>query len=133
YDRVGLRYQNLIRRSELGLEGVEWRDLLQPHIAGEFSQPEVAREIEQAARQVVVNLAVDHGKVQIQHGLIRLSDAAKTENEVCFGIDADFYREERSEIEDARSALDNLNKRARSVFRWCITERLHSAMEPKPL
>jgi len=133
YDRIGLRYQNLIRRSELGLSGVEWRELLQPHIAGEFSQPEVASEIEQAARQVVIDLAADQGKVQIQHGLVRPAAVANSEIEVCFGIDADFYRQERSEVQDARKVLDSLNKRARSVFRWCITERLHAAMEPKSL
>lgn len=132
YERIGLRYQNLIRRSQIALDGVEWRELLQPYIAGELSQAEVAGEVEQAARQAVVSLAADEGFVQIQHGLVRHA-MGNDKVEVCYGIDADFYRAERSEVQDARKVLDRFNKRARSVFRWCITERLHRAMEPKAL
>ena len=36
FDRVGLRYQDLILRSELGLEDIAWRNLLQPPVLGAF-------------------------------------------------------------------------------------------------
>ena len=34
FERVGLRYVDAIKRSELGLEGVEWKELIKPHLLG---------------------------------------------------------------------------------------------------
>ncbi len=132
YERIGLRYQNVIRRSALGLGDRGWGELLEPHIAGELARPEIAAEVEQAARQLIVNLGADQGKVQVQHGLLLDAEGGGTP-EACFGIDADFYRGERSEVRDGREVLERFNKRARSLFRWCITDVLHEAMEPEPL
>lgn len=130
FDRIGLRYQNLIRRSTFGLENVGWSELLKPHIAGELSSQDVASEIEQAARQVVI--AVKNGMVQVQHGII----AQKRDDgslEQCFGIDADFYRDQRTEVTNGRSILDEFSRVAGWLFQWCITPRLHAAMQPESI
>lgn len=132
YNRIGLRYQNVICRSELGLSGVDWSQLLAPHICGELSDPGIASAVEQAARQLVVDLRADGGKVQVQHGLIT-GEPTSGNPETCFGIDADFYTTQRREVSDARKILDEFNRRARFLFRWCIADRLHQAMEPEPL
>jgi uncharacterized protein (TIGR04255 family) len=130
FDRLGLRYQNLIRRSDYGLENVSWSELLKPHISAELSSSDIASEIEQAARQVVI--AVENGKVQVQHGLIapRRNDGLV---EQCFGIDADFYRDQRTEVANGRAILDGFSRIAGWLFQWCITKRLHEAMEPEPI
>ena len=130
YSRVGLRYQNLIRPSVLGLSDVPWSELLASYICGELSQPEIARAVKQVARQLVVDLGGNSGEVQILHGL---APPTEDRHEQSFGIDADFYRTQRTEVPDARQILDGFNLHARNLFRWCITERLHNAMEPEPL
>jgi uncharacterized protein (TIGR04255 family) len=132
YSRIGLRYQNLIRRSQLEMPGTKWSDLLQPYICGELSQADIASSVEQAARQLVVDLGDGSGKVQVQHGLAP-GNAAEAAAEVCFGIDADFYTSQPTEVSNGRHVLDGFNRRARDLFRWCITDQLHRAMEPEPL
>jgi uncharacterized protein (TIGR04255 family) len=128
FTRVGLRYQNVIRRSEFGLNGVGWDQLLKPHISGELSSLDVAQEIQQAVRQVVMTL--EFGKVQIQHGLALEPNQP---GEQCFAIDADLYRDEKTEINDAQGILGKFSITAGNLFQWCITPRLHAAMEPEPL
>src|SRR5262249_11181705 len=56
FSRIGLRYRDLIQRSQLNLSKFHWSQLLKPHIAGELSSPDVADHIEHALRQTTVRL-----------------------------------------------------------------------------
>lgn len=128
FTRVGLRYQNVINRTKLGLAGVPWTTLLQPHILGEFSSTHILEdEIDQAARQARLRLPCGH--VLIRHGLGTATDT----KELCFFIDGDFYVDTKTEPNDANTTLDNFNSQAGRLFRWCIADRLHNAMEPSPI
>src|SRR5579864_3285808 len=72
FTRLGLRYSNLIDRNKLGLTRVPWKDLLQPHIAAEYSSPDLEESaIEQAGHQLVVTLPQGQGKVGLRHGTVR--------------------------------------------------------------
>jgi uncharacterized protein (TIGR04255 family) len=126
--RIGLRYQDVIQRSKLGLEGVEWADLLKAHTAGELSSPDIANDILQSANQLTVKLDEGRSQVLINHGL-----ANNQEGEICYLIDSDFSTEQRTEVDDAARVLDNFNAQSGRLFRWCITERLHAAMEPEEI
>lgn len=125
FSRIGLRYVNVIQRSKLGLKGREWSGLLEPHIAGEFSDQDVAGNIEHAAREVRVKLPAI-GAVMIRHG----TALEEQSREQCFIVDSDFFAEGRSEPKDAVSALDEFNRESGHLFRWCIQNPLHQAMEP---
>jgi len=129
FSRIGLRYNDVIVRSKLGLEVVEWGELLQPHAAAELGEPGVAACVENSHRRVDIRLADGRGKVRLQHGFV---DHAET-REVCYLIDSDFYTDERTETQDAGAVLDNFNRQSGRLFRWCITSRLHEAMGPRDL
>jgi uncharacterized protein (TIGR04255 family) len=128
FNRLGLRYQNVIRRSALGLDGVPWRELIQSHVAGELasSVPETAIEGMTAA----VQFKFDSGaKVVVRHGL----GQAEGTGEVVYVLDADFFTDERIEVTHAIERLEEFNREARRLLHWCITDRLHHAMGPGPV
>lgn len=127
FTRVGLRYQDVLRRSALHLDEVSWHDLLQPHIGGELAVPEIASAIEHVHRQTRIRIDDRPSHVQIRHGFARRGDSP----EVCYLIDSDFYTEQRTGVNDAETILDEFNRYAGRLFRWCITERLHTAMGPR--
>ena len=124
--RVGLRYQNLIVRSELNLDGVPWSELLMPHIAAEYCSAEIADEIQEVSRRVVIELEEQTGLAHLRHGSAR----QQGEDEQAYSLDADLFAAEKMEIPDVLARLDVFNRVAARLFRWCITERLHNAMEP---
>jgi uncharacterized protein (TIGR04255 family) len=125
YSRIGLRYRDVIIRSLLGLTDLGWRDLLKPQIAGEFDS-ELAPEIEDVTKVILVHLTEWQSKVNIQHGTAR----AKENNEECYFVDTDFFTEQRTERTDAFDILNYFNGQSGRLFRWCISERLHRAMQP---
>lgn len=127
YVRIGLRYVDVVQRSNLGLEGTPWSQLLRPHIAGEFSSPDVASSIETALREVLVKFDDRGGRVMIRHGLA----IAEPGNEDCFFVDSDFHTQQKTEIADANDTLANFNQAAGRLFRWCIQDRLHTALQPQ--
>jgi uncharacterized protein (TIGR04255 family) len=127
--RIGLQYRNVIHRSKLGLTNVGWDRLLQPWIAGAFTRPEVASNIDISVSQWSIRLSNGQSRVQVLHGL---SSHVLTQ-ELCYSIDADFYDQQQTEPRHAIERLDFLNNQARLFFRWCITEELHEAMQPRTL
>ena len=126
--RVGLRYQDLIRRSRLGLEGVPWHELLADYVLGELGEEGVRERAIEASRNLVLALPERGGKVRLRHGFAK----AEGSDEECYLIDCDFFVE-RTEVTDVESAIEYLYRNARRYFRWCITDRLHEAMEPEPV
>jgi len=124
FTRIGLRYRDVIARNQLGLSDVPWRDLLSRELAAEFHS-RVAQSIENTGHQIVLRLQDDVAKVTLQHGLGNKS------GEICYIIDSDFYVNERTGARDATRILDYFNRQAGRLFRWCITDRLHQAMEPQ--
>ena len=131
FSRIGLRYQNVIRPSMLGLEGTKWADLLSPYIACELASPEVATSIQEAGHTIVVKLTDDRGVVRIQHGIVPPEDNGT--GEAAYLIDNDFFVNQKigTEKENVWNILNQFKIRARRCFRWCITDRLHEAMEPR--
>jgi uncharacterized protein (TIGR04255 family) len=128
FTRVGLRYQNVICRSKLGLSDCQWADLLQPHIAGEFGHLGVADSVLEAARQTLIQLSDNDGNVRIRHGTVQSENG-----EECYLIDNDFFKTDNVEVKDVFGLLGRLNRRSGLLFQWCITERLHEALEPVAL
>lgn len=128
YTRIGLRYRDVIRRSILGLGEVDWAELLKPQIAGELSIRDVAKAIERAAREAIFVLDENESKLHVRHGLARRGP----NGEECYVVDSDFFTTQKTEIKDAGKILDTFNRHAGRFFRWCITDRLHQAMGPRP-
>ena len=127
YSRVGLRYVDGIRCKSLGLDNVPWAELLKPHITGELCMPEVAAAVDNTSRDISIRLNGNEGVVRIRHGL----GTSKSTGEICYVIDADFYTDQKTEIADATGILNHFNRKAGQLFRWCIADKLHDAMEPR--
>lgn len=128
FSRLGLRYQDVIKRSELGLKDVAWSELLQKHVLGELATPEVETAAIEVARNLLLQIGDQGDKVRIQHGFAKTGQ----DPENCYLIDCDFFVELQTEPSNATTVLDRLNKESGRLFRWCIEPRLHEAMEPRP-
>jgi len=128
FNRVGLRYVDIIRRSRLNLTNTQWRDLLNPQIAAELSSS-ISEDVQEAAHIVVVKLNEHGDRVRMNHGTVRTQDP----DEESYRIDNDFYSEQRTESDNVANRLDELHRESGNCFRWCIGPALHNAMEPQAL
>jgi len=128
FTRLGLRYIDIIKRSDLGLNNVNWNELLQPYILGMLATQDVGSSIEGFESMHEIKLEDGNSTVRIITRLVESDNG-----EVCFLIDSDFFITKRTKIDDAISKLDYFNTRGSRLIQWCITERLHNAMEPEVL
>jgi len=127
FSRIGLRYQNAIYRSKLGLAEAQWKDLLHPHIASIFNVTDDDADVEANYTQATVRLGTDR-KVLMNFGLGH-DPVAK---ESLYVIDNDFFSEKRIEVNDATTILNSLHGESGRLFRWCVSDKLHDALEPGP-
>ncbi len=128
FDRIGLRYVDVVRRSRLNLQNVPWRNLLNANIAGELASP-IAEDVLEGTHVLIVRLNSQGDRVRMHHGLVQMQNP----DEVSYLIDNDFFSEQRTESGNAAIKLDELHRESGNCFRWCITGTLHDAMEPQPL
>lgn len=129
FARVGLRYINIIQRSQVGLSDVPWQELLSPTVIGLLGSPDITAFVEGLESWQQIRLAEQGGNARIAVKLQK----AKNDQENCFILDSDFFDIKRTEIADAVSKLNFLHLRPSRFIRWAITDRLHHAMEPAPL
>ena len=129
YSRIGLRYVNVINRSVLHLEDVSWSELLQPYILGLVGSSELHNHIKGLECKYEVGLSDGESVARI----VTMFVQATKNNETCFMIDNDFFSENKTTIESAIDKLDYFNERSSRLIQWCITKRLHQAMEPQTL
>ncbi|MEQ8752419.1 MAG: TIGR04255 family protein [Coleofasciculus sp. G1-WW12-02] len=132
YTRVGLQYQDLIIRSKLGLENKQWSDLITEHIASELYNAKLSPSIQSIIKDLV--LKTEQGQVHFKHGLVFVKQPDRSDDELAYLLDADFYTERKIERgENVWNILGKFNKSARNLFRWSITDTLHHAMRPQTL
>jgi uncharacterized protein (TIGR04255 family) len=124
FTRLGLRYVNVIKRSDLGLAGVPWSELLQPSILGVLGSSDVGDQVQASENQYEIRLSDGEGTVRLVTRLALAGD------ETIYMIDSDFFTVDKTKVEDVLSRLDFFNTRASRLIQWCITSRLHQAMEP---
>jgi uncharacterized protein (TIGR04255 family) len=127
YSRIGLRYINLLKRSVLGLEGRPWSELLHDRIAGELALPWF-EQAEEARRLVRLQLGNGGDHLLFQHGL----DTGDT-TEMCYGLDYDFYHQEKVSIDGALPILERLHDYSGKAFRWSIAGVVHESMGPRSI
>jgi uncharacterized protein (TIGR04255 family) len=125
YSRVGLRYQNILKRSIVGPDA-RWADLIRAELAGELvlGQWDAAVQTVQKAIQCKIN---EGDAFTLQHGLTEVEGS----DEAAYLLDFDYFNETRTEITNVDAALDRLHGHSGNAFRWAISEALHQAMEPQ--
>jgi len=129
FSRIGLRYIDIIKRSELGLESVSWNELLQPYILGMLATDPVGKNIGGYEAKNEIKLEDGASIVRIVTSLIQDAETG----EICFLIDSDFFTTTKTIIDESRNKLDYFNARGSRLIQWCITDRLSNAMEPELL
>jgi uncharacterized protein (TIGR04255 family) len=130
FSRVGLRYVNVISRDELNLSDKSWSELLQPYIAGGFLGPSLT-EMDFLAKTTVCTVNLSEGdRVLLRHGLVTQNETKK----IAYLIDSDFYNEEQRNagLDSTIEVASRLHTNSGRLFRWCISDALHAAMDPKP-
>lgn len=127
YSRIGLRYRDVLEKAELGLNDRSWAELLNPFFIGELGVDVLAGEVQEIRTQSLVTIpGIDKGLVRIHHGLAKRPG----DNAQVYLIDADFYTDKRSQLEDAFPILDSFNNWGGRLFRWAITDTLRDALGP---
>jgi uncharacterized protein (TIGR04255 family) len=126
YSRIGLRYVDTIDRVALGLQTTPWSELLNKVILGELAEHFIEENIEAIQKSIRVRNSDDKGGFLLQHGMTRMDRNTPG----MYLIDFDFYVDQKTEKQDARTILDGLHSRAGLAWRWCITPKLHDALEP---
>lgn len=129
FTRLGLRYRNMIRRSELGQDDAAWSALVSQAIFGELADGAWEASVVEARRSLRCEGSDDGDAVIFQHGLAQIEG----QNEQCYLIDFDYYRDSRVESAEIEAVFQRFNRRSGRAFRWAITEQLHDALGPKPL
>lgn len=131
FERVGLRYLNFISRRDLQLEGVPFRQLIQPCYLGVLGEEDVAENA--ASRSGVdAEMALRGGcrvKLHAGPGLVKRNGAE--DKEVKFIFDQDLYMPGQLPLNLSADALQTLHAQAVSLFRGAVTHQLHQAMEPE--
>lgn len=133
FDRVGLRYVNFISRNELDLEGVPFKELINPCYLGILAEDDV---VEGSATRCTVDteLSIRGGcKAKIHAGPGLVKRGGKADSEVKFIFDQDLFMPGQLPVNLSAGALQTLHTQAGSIFRGAITDKLHYAMEPKPI
>ena len=125
YQRVGLRYINVLDLSKLGLPGRPWRDLLNPVFVGMSGEPDVAPTVVGMSTQASLDISehVPNAKVTIRYG---------PQDDGTFRFDSDFYISGEIGGPDVREILDDFNKLNGNLFRWLVPRdgELWASLEP---
>jgi len=126
FSRIGLRYIDIIMRSKLKLAEEGWDKLIQPYLLGIMALDDIKDEILQYDSTFLINLEDGESKVRVATSTVKQASSGET----CYMIDSDFFNAKKTKHEEVMKKLDFFNVRAARLFRWCITEKLHSSMEP---
>lgn len=130
FQRIGLRYVNAFSRKALGLQGVPFRELIQPAYLGLLAE-EDAEEHRFARVSQEVDVAVSAGgRMKLRCGPGQINRGGKPDDEVRYFLDLDSYLVGNTELRLCVAALNTLHDGAWRVFRNALTDRLHEALEP---
>ena len=131
FERVGLRYINLISRKALSLEDYPFRELFQPQYLGVLGDDEILEQ-QTTHSGVDAELSIPGGcRVKIHAGPGLVKRGGQTDNEVKFIFDQDLYMPGNVPVNYAAGALQTLHAQAYPIFRGAITDILHESMEPE--
>lgn len=122
---VALDYLDVIRRQDLSLGDTPWHELLSPMLLGMVAAQSAQWALLEAEHQLSFRCAEDV-YVSIWHGL------HKEEQGSSYVIRANYHTETRPEESLAKASFERLRPHTRALFRACISDKLHLALEPKP-
>ena len=129
FTRLGLRYINIISRSQLGLSGVPYRDLIQPEYLGLLAHEDV---IESSATgcQVDAQVQIRGGcRLKVHAAPALFNRNGKPEEDTRFILDLDLFMPGNVAVNMSTGALNTLHSQAYGWFRGAITDTLFDALK----
>ncbi len=133
FERVGLRFINVISRKDLSLEGVPFRELIQPGYLGLLAEEDTQEQAFARSGQDV-EMALPGGcRVKLHAGPGMLQKGKEKDEEVKFILDNDVFMGGKLPMEQCAPALQTIHIHADRIFQGAITRQLHEAMEPADL
>lgn len=133
FERIGLRYRNIIDIKRLGIEEKGWGEYFSESVTGPYGSSALdLGSLKNFQTQFQIQFT-DEFKSQLvaNCGLV----TREVGKEIGFMIDGDFSSTSRTngELEDVLARADLFNKRAHQFFRWCIKDELHNQLEPSSI
>lgn len=133
FQRVGLRYRNVISRQALGLEDKKFSELISPCYLGPLTEVD-ANESTATRCTLDLEMAIRGGcRMQLHSGPAKVRNMEAMDKETKFIFDQDLYIAGNVPPHLSAAALNTLHHQAWCVFRGAITDALHSAMKPEQL
>ena len=130
FERIGLRYLNVISRKALELEGTRFSELFAPCYLGPLAEEDV-NEVSTARCTLDLEMAIRGGcRLKLHAGPGRIKKNGVDDPEVKFVFDQDLFMPGQIPVNLSAGALQTLHSQAYGVFRGAITDMLHNAMEP---
>lgn len=131
FERIGLRYLNVVSRTALELEERKFSELFSPCYVGPMAEEDV-KEVHTARCTLDLEMAIRGGcRLKLHTGPARIKKNGKDDPEVKFVFDQDLYMPGQVPVTLSAGALQTLHSQAYSIFRGAITDTLHNAMEPE--
>ena len=131
FQRVGLRYLNLISRTALGLEDTPWRQLIAPAYLGALAEAD-ASEDKILSCGYDVQMKLDSScaaKIHAGTGRLKVNNPnVPQDTEVKFILDMDLSMGGNTPCGLAAAALETLHGHSARVFEGAVTDTLRDAM-----
>ena len=134
FQRVGLRYVNLISRARLGLEDRSWTELIAPAYTGPMREEDASEDrFFSCGSDLIVKLDSScQAKIHAGIGKIKNNTpGAPQDPEVKFVFDMDLFMAGNTPCTLAAAALETLHGHAGRLFEGAVTDTLRSAMDPE--
>ena len=132
FQRVGLRYLNLISRTALGLEDTPWRQLIAPAYLGVLAEADI-NEDKILSCGYDVQMKLDSScaaKIHAGTGRLKVNNPnVPQDTEVKFILDMDLSMGGSTPCGLAAAALETLHGHSARVFEGAVTDTLRDAME----
>lgn len=125
FNRIGLRYINVIEKSFYNLKDEQWNQLIKPEYLG----PHLVKSDSRA--RIFNILSERYNKennilVKEQYGLVK-----NELGEICFLADADYIMAKRIEVLNTKESFMSLHDNSENYIKNIASEKLLSLMEPK--
>ncbi len=131
-NRVALRYVDVIDRELIGLSGVAWNELLNPHICGCLGY-QSNENFEVQASKVEALLQFKEGTLKLNAGIGNKGFRDGKPKGYVFVLDCDYSKVGKFSIVDINGVSESIHEKATDFFQNAITEKLYIAMEPQEL
>ncbi len=131
FQRVGLRYVNIISRKQLDLEGTPWPELIAPAYTGVLREEDVREEdVLNCGTDLLIKLSSScQAKIHAGPGRIKNPNPnAHQDPEIKFVFDMDLSMGGELACTLSAGALETLHAHASALFEGAVTDTLRDAM-----